>query len=276
MLLCQSFEEELSDPYFLSIRQGVENHCKELGLDCAEIYRLSNLNLEQPSINEELDGLIVIGGIDTTVVEQLSRKINHFVYIDYSPNEDEYDSVIIDLKKATNIALDHLLKLNHKKIGFLGGDQTEHTKKMKRRNVDERYLAYKEKMKKMGLYDSKHEFIGDFTMSDGYRLMNVAIQQGNLPEAFFIASDPLAIGALRALQEAQIQVPEKVAIVSFDDIEMAKYASSPLSTVRVPAEEMGNVGAKLMMERLMGRDIPLKVTVPIELIERESCGAMKR
>lgn len=80
----------------------------------------------------------------------------------------------------------------------------------------------------------------------------------------------MAVGALRALQEANLRSPEDVAIVSFDDIEMAQFASTPLTTVRVHTEEMGRTGVKLLLDRISGRKLPLQVTVPTELVVRES------
>lgn len=272
IFLCQSLEEELSDPYFLSIRQGVENQCRELGIETTEIYRIFNFQISQ--LNEELDGLVVIGKIDKELIEQLKQKIKQFVFIDYSPDEDQFDSVVINFNKATNSALDHLIELGYEKIGYIGGVQALHNQtKEKRLFEDARYRVFCEKMGKVGKSADEHIFIGEFTMSDGYRLMKKSIDKGNLPDAYFIASDPMAVGALRAIQEQGLNVPEDVAIISFDDVEMAKFASCPLSTIKVPTELMGKTSVKLLVDRLDGREIPLKVTVPTELIERESCGA---
>lgn len=275
IFLCQSLDEELSDPYFLSIRQGVENQCRDLGIETTEIYRIENFQLSQ--INSDLDGLIIIGKVGQEVVEQLHQKINHITFIDYSPDENRYDSVVIDFVKSTNRALDHLLELGYKQIGYIGGNQAEHIKgKEKRPFEDERYKVFKDKMTELSMYNEDHTFIGDFTMREGYRLMKVALEKGHLAEAYFIASDPMAIGALRALQEANLRTPEDVALVSFDDVEMAKFASSPLTTVNVPTEVMGRTGVKLLADRLKGRDISLKVTVPTDFVIRESCGAKRR
>lgn len=109
-------------------------------------------------------------------------------------------------------------------------------------------------------------------MREGYRLMKKAIDQGHLPEAFFIASDSMAIGALKALQEAGLQVPRDTAIVSFNGIEEAEFASTPLTTVKVYTEEMGRTGVKLLLDRLNGRTLPQHVTLPTTLIVRQSCG----
>lgn len=83
----------------------------------------------------------------------------------------------------------------------------------------------------------------------------------------------MAVGAHRALQELRIKVPNEVVIVSFDDVEMAIFASCPLSTVHVPTELMGWTSVKLLVDRLSGRELPLKVTVPTKFVVRESCGA---
>lgn len=114
--------------------------------------------------------------------------------------------------------------------------------------------------------------IGEYSMREGYRLMKKAIDQGHLPEAFFIASDSMAIGALKALQEAGLQVPRDTAIVSFNGIEEAEFASTPLTTVKVYTEEMGRTGVKLLLDRLNGRTLPHHVTLPTTLIVRQSCG----
>lgn len=83
----------------------------------------------------------------------------------------------------------------------------------------------------------------------------------------------MAIGALRAIKEAGLSVPDDVAIVGMDDIEMAAFASVPLTTVKIYSEQMGRSAVNLMAERLRGRDVPLRVVVPTRLIVRESCGA---
>ncbi|MBM7570388.1 LacI family DNA-binding transcriptional regulator [Aquibacillus albus] len=271
ILLCQSLQEELSDPYFLSIRQGIENECKDRGIDSTEVYRL--YNLEDGQLNSALDCLIVVGKVSTNVLNRFTKEIKHIIYIDYSPDDDKYDSVVIDFEKATRKALNHLFTLGYKKIGYIGGRQAEHLGEMITKFDDERQKVFITEMQKKNLFHEKYLFVGEFRMADGYQLMKSAIEQGNLPEAFFIASDPMAVGALRALQEANIQVPQDVALVSFDDVEMAKFASCPLTTVRVHTELMGRTGVKLLLDRREGRDIPLKIVVPTEFVIRDSCGA---
>src|SRR5699024_6969212 len=154
------------------------------------------------------------------------------------------------------------------------GIQAEHNQAHEKRFFEDlRHKHFMEKMVDNDKAAENHIFTGEFTMSDGYRLMKASLAQGNIPRAYFIASDPMAVGALRALQEEGLSIPKDVAIVSFDDIEMAQFASCPLSTVHVPTELMGRTSVKLLVDRLSGREVPLKVTVPTKFIVRESCGA---
>jgi LacI family transcriptional regulator len=270
IVLCQSFEEELSDPYFLPIRQGIENECENQGLSDVEVFKLQNLNSSQS--RSDIDGLIVIGKANPEFIEKISIGTQHIIYIDHCPNEKKYDSISIDFNKATDEVLEHLLGIGYKRIGYIGGKAVEHSPNKSLSIKDDRQTTFENRMKKENLYDNDNIHIGDFTMTQGYELMKFALKQGNLPNAFFIASDPMAIGALRALQESNLRVPEDVAIVSFNDIEMASYASTPLTTVKVHTEEMGRAGVRLLIERINGRKIPLKVIVPTELVIRESCG----
>lgn len=271
ILLCQTLAEEVDDPYFLSIREGVEEELIDQGITSTSMFRLND-----GSSNEQirgLDGLIVIGRISKNTVKTVSDHINNIVYINHSPDEELYDSVVIDFKKSTEAALNHLLDLGYKRIGFIGGVEKEHSGNEKVMIEDKRLTTFERMMKKEGLYNPDYIFIGEYKMSQGYQLMKKAVQEKDIPEAFFIASDPMAIGALSALQEAKLSVPNDIAIVSFDDIEMAKFASTPLTTIKVFTKEMGQTGVKILLDRINGRKLPLKVVVPTQLIVRQSSDA---
>ena len=269
IILTQSLDEEISDPYFLSIRQGIEIELKKRGVKTVA-FRIHEMEGNQ--LMEGLDGLIVVGRLKEVALKAIS-KVENVVYINHSPNEDLYDSVVINFERATEKALNHLLAIGYKRIGYIGGREIEHMKNHKRISEDKRLTTYERFMKEQNLFDPEFVYIGDYKMAHGYQLMKKAIMAARIPEAFFIASDPMAIGALRALQEANLQVPEDIAIISFDDIEAAKFASTPLTTIRVHTKEMGKTGVKLLLDRIEGRQLPMTITLPTELIIRESCGS---
>jgi LacI family transcriptional regulator len=273
VVLFLSNEEELSDPYFLSIRQGIEEELIKQGISTTTMIRLYD-KVDHQKV-QELDGMIIVGRINEEVLKKISGHIKNIVYINHSPDENIYDSVVVDFQKATEKALQHLLKAGYKRIGYIGGVEREHLKERTIIGEDQRLTTYEKVMKSEGFYQPSYVFIGEYTMMQGYELMKKAVKQNDVPEAFFIASDPMAIGALRALQELRISVPSDIAIVSFDDIEMAEFCSTPLTTVKVHTKEMGQTGVKLLLDRINGRKLPLKVTVPTELVIRQSCGTNK-
>src|SRR5699024_338771 len=193
-----------------------------------QIIRLNGL-FTGTSLNN-FDGLIVVGRLSKESLAFISDQMSNVVYINHSPNEAKYDSVVIDFKQATQQALQHLLDLGHQRIGYIGGREIEHHFGQQVEIEDMRKVTYDQVMKQNGHGYSGDSYISEYRMSEGYRMMRQAIEKGGLPEAFFIASDSMAVGALRALQENNLRVPKDVAIVSFDDIELAKFASTPLTT----------------------------------------------
>jgi len=270
IVLCQSIEEELSDPYFLSIRQGVEQELVKQEITNSRLYRLDELN--SIDVINDIDGLIVIGKLSEKTLVHVSNHIENVVYINHSPDDERYDSVVIDFESATEKVMNHLLNHGYKHIGYIGGEERLHSESGKVTVEDKRLTIYESVLKDHGVYNPNDVYVSEYRVVDGYELMKKALKKEQHPEAFFIASDPMAIGALRALQEANIKVPKDVAIVSFDDIEMAAFASTPLTTIKVRTKEMGRTGVKLLLDRFAGRSIPLKVIVPTELVIKESCG----
>ncbi|WP_079479185.1 LacI family DNA-binding transcriptional regulator [Halobacillus salinus] len=273
ILLCHSVEEELNDSYFLSIRQGIENECKKQGVKTTELFRLHNLQSSQ--ISKDIEHLIVVGRISYELLEELSGQLKNIVYINHITGESQFDSIVVDFETATKQAVNHLLGLEYRDIGYIGGQEIEYYAGRTKEFEEGRRATFQKVLEEEGCFNTEKCFVGKFSISDGYRLMKEAIEQELVPEAIFAASDSMAIGAIRALQEAGYKIPEDVAIVGFNNIELAEYANPPLTTVKVPTEDMGRLGVKLMVDRLGGREIPLKVVVPTELVIRESCGSSK-
>ncbi|WP_028562769.1 LacI family DNA-binding transcriptional regulator [Paenibacillus pinihumi] len=255
--------QEEMDNYFLSIRHGIEKECMALGISSTNIIRKS-LHSNPEMTFGDVDGLIFIDRSFDFTVEH-AKQVKNVVFIDSSPDVESFDSVVIDFERVTKLALDHLFSLGHTKIGYIGGFRTY--------GKDLREYYYERLMKEKELYNAEHVYIGEWGTPEGNRLMNEAIAKGNLPTAFFVASDPLAIGAIHALKEAGIRVPEDVAIVGFNDIEISQFMSPPLTTIRIQAEMMGRMAVKLLVDQMNGRDIPVQVTVPAKLMVRSSCGS---
>src|SRR5699024_7153173 len=270
IIIGRTFEEEANDPYYVSIRHGIEKECRNQGISNFELFQFHHINDE--SVIRGVDGLIVVGKISEEDIKGLNPTTDNIVYIDYSHLEDTFDSVIVDFEKVTNQLINHLITVVHNRIGFIGGMHEKHYIKTQTTYQDERQTTFEKRMKEEEMYVADDIHIGKFTMAEGYRLMKSALKQGSLPDAFLVASDQMAIGVINALHEESVQVPEEIAIVSIDGLETSRFSNPPLTTMAVPTEEMGSVGVKLLLDRIQGRDIPLKITVPTNLVVRKSCG----
>lgn len=265
VILSFTEEQESDRPYYQSIRKGIEKACSEFGIDLVSIIRWNKDSTTQPYLSN-IDGVIIIEENPQTEL-YLSVYDYPRVYVDASPHPTRYDSVVVDLQLGTQMALKHLLDLGHRQIGYLGGFEAS----------DGRCSTFQMTMKEQGIYEERYNFFcNGWFPSDGYSTMQAAIQKGSLPTALFIASDPIAFGALSAIHEAGIRIPENLSIVSFDDVEMASYVHPPLTTVRTYPEEMGRTAVKMLIERLNFRDIPLKVVFPVDLAIRSTTARASR
>lgn len=259
-------QEELNDLYYLSIRLGIEGRCKDIGLS-PEIYFFDNI---QDMKVAELEGIIAVGKFSGQQVTILAEINPNIVFVDYSPDEEMYDSIMIDFEKATKKVIDFFLNTNHQAIGFIGGEEL--IKGQKDPIDDLREKTFRSYMKKHKLYNERFVYMGTFSVDNGYQLMKQAIEElgDDLPSAFFISSDVMAIGSLRALHEANIKIPEQVSIIGINDISVSKYMYPSLSTVRVHTEIMGGTAVDTLLERLEGRKVAKKVVVATKLIVRSS------
>ncbi|TKC19050.1 LacI family DNA-binding transcriptional regulator [Robertmurraya kyonggiensis] len=258
-------KEELNDLYYMSIRLGIEQRCEQQDVQVMNYYN----NIEAMK-SEELQGIIAVGKFSHQQVEQLTAMTNHVVFVDSNPDEDRFDAIIIDFEKVTKNVLDHFIQKGHKKIGYLGGRET--FKDQTAQIEDMREKTFKSYMMDVKLYHENHLYIGSFSVEDGHKLMKKAIKDlgDKLPTAFFAANDLLAIGALRALHEEGIAVPDRVSIIGVDDLSVSKYVFPALTTVKVYTEIMGETAVDTLLERITGRKIAKKIYIATNLVIRNS------
>jgi LacI family transcriptional regulator len=271
LLLTISQEDEVNDPYYLSIRLGIEKQCQVLGIDLKTTLRLGRSLA--PTDFAGLDGLIVVGSIEPKSLHPAYFTSDNLVFVNNMLHHDpDFDAVLSDLAAATEECVDRLYSLGHRRIGYIGGSEMIYNLAT-RENVmtpDVRCLTYERRMRELGLLDPNLIFIGSWTAADGQRLAQEALARGPLPTAFLVGSDPMSLGVVHAFREARIRVPEDVSIISFDDIEAAAFMNPPLSTVQMFTEEIGRQAVRTLHDRLLGRDIVINVVVPARLVVRQS------
>lgn len=262
-----NYEEELGDPYYLSIRLAAEKKCNENNFNLVKL----NENSDIDDI-KNVDGIIAIGIFNSSTIEKLASANENIVFVDFSPDENRFDSVMADIGKATNQILSYLYELGHRKIGFIGGKKLE-DKEYNDADIGERDIKYKEFMEKKGIYNPEYIFQGErFTFKAGYELTKEALKSENKLTALFVGNDTMAVGAYKAISEAGLSIPDDISIVGLNDLPSAKYMIPSLTTIRIPSEYLGSAAVDLLLENLNGsREYNKKVIIPTEFKIRESC-----
>ena len=261
-----SLEQELGDPFYLSIRMGVERFCQKDDIDIVRIFKTDGDYLEKL---KNVDGIICIGKFSKEKMKEISDQARRTIFLDMETDEIEYNTISLDFKTSMKTVINYLVSLNHQKIGFLGGKEVLEDGSEYPDFRQEYFIKY---CSRNGVDYKDFIMIDEFSRESGYRMMTNMIQSNNLPTAIIAASDPIAIGAIRALKEHGIRVPEDVSSVGFDDIEDAIYTSPALTTVSTPNYYMGQYGAMMIYSILNEYDtIPVKITLPCHFVERDSC-----
>lgn len=260
-------EEELDDLYYYAIRIGLERQAQELGYEIIRIFSKDDWSLMQ-----EADGIIALGKFSPKTIQDLESYGKPLIFVDSNTLYLGHSCVTTDLEDSVIMVLDHFLEKGHEEIGLLVGQ--EQTADALPLLMDPRQRTFQQYLTAKGFYQERFVAVGDFSTESGYQLMEQLIQGlGNeLPTAFFMASDALAVGALRALQEHHISVPDRVSIISFNDTSIAKYVYPALSTVTVYTEEMGKQAIQMLWQTFQGTQpsVPYMVKLATKLTIRDS------
>jgi DNA-binding LacI/PurR family transcriptional regulator len=187
-------------------------------------------------------------------------------------NAPDINYVGFDNFKAAYQATDHLARLGHRRIGLIIGPYG------KVGRVKKRFEGYKKALADHSIaFDQSIIVSTEPFLHEGKQAMSQILSMQNPPTAVFAASDRLAIGALAAVKEKGLSVPKDISIMGFDDVEFAPYCDPPLSTIRVPAKEIGTMAVKVLNETIAGSDKNIKqYCLDFELIIRGSTAEPNR
>ena len=222
-----------------------------------------------------VDGLIInISESSSLLVEEIRRLRRESLPIvalgPWHPDL-EIDCVSVDNEKGAYMATEHLLKLGYQKIAVVLGPGENISSR-------ERFLGYKKAMEDYCVKLSE-EFVyeGNFKMGSGYKAAKEMLNKSQRPEAIFCVNDVMALGAMTALQEEGVRIPEDIALIGFDDIELAGLARPSLTTVAQPKYETGKIAAELLFEQIKGSLSPGKYyTIEPKLVIRETTIKVKQ
>jgi LacI family transcriptional regulator len=179
------------------------------------------------------------------------------------------DSIEIDNYGGAYAMVQHLAGATRRRVAVITGTPNN-------RDAAERLRGYREALRALGIVQrAEWELGGNFTEASGYEAARRFVALGTRPEALFASNDSMAIGALSALRDAGLRVPEDVVVGGFDDIPMAQYMSPPLTSVRVPMGTLGAQAVDLLVVAVSqeGRHRALRKTLATTLVVRGSCGS---
>ncbi len=237
-----------TEPYFPILIQNISRTCnlnnKSLMLWLAEA-RIEQQMIDQVTGNSILDGVIVSSmRINDPIVNALIDSDMPFVLIGRHPTDPDIPYVDMDNLAGAKLVITHLLAKDRSKIGTITGNQNMTVSQ-------DRLDGYRRSLEEMDLPVDENLIVeGRFTQEGGYHAMMSLIQHN--VDAVFCQSDTMAIGALQAIKDAGLKVPEDIAVVGFDDAPFAPNTDPPLTTVRQPTDQLAEQAVKLLMHLVNG------------------------
>ncbi|WP_417247841.1 LacI family DNA-binding transcriptional regulator [Celeribacter sp.] len=261
-------DQELVDPYYIAMRIGIETKCRAVGLDQVKFY--SGDALDNLHSLGNLGGCIAIGHHSEMEIDKLRKAARHLVIADHMPLEDDVDAVVCDRAAAMRKLLRALDAAGYTRIAFAGWSNKVGNVDPYDRTPEFRHGAYLQWMEERERYDPDLVKIGVNTEQSGHELTLDLLKLNQKPDVIVTANDNMAIGAYRAISEAGLSVPEDISVASFNDISAAQFMNPPLTTVRLPAERIGENAVELLVERMAGRQLAKRISLESKIVWRGS------
>lgn len=267
---------DITNPFFASIVRGAE-------VAAGDDYMIQlistgdDLEKEKSAIRKmmgRVDGFFYVPSIENSPeISQLENSSTPIVFVDRVISKiRDFDSVLADNTAGAALATNHLHEHGHTRIAHIAGplDSTPGKGRL------EGYLSALKKLK----ISSKAEYLveSDFTVLGGYQAMMALLALKQPPTAVFVGNNLMTIGALKALKESEIKVPDEMAVIGFDDHELADLVDPPLTVISRDAHLQGAIAMATLLERIKdGYQFPPKqLKVDANLVTRMSCGSTCR
>ena len=264
---------DIQNPFFADVTRGVEDVAQAHGY--ALILSNSDEDADKQRLaleilqTEDVDGVIVppVGAEDSAIEELLDSGIA-VVCVDRRLPGTRVDTILSDNRKGAYQAVSHLIDLGHERIGFIGGIPHIST-------FTERRAGYERAFRDHDLpVDPALIMEGDDRREQGKIFTNELLSLAAPPTALFTGNNLTTLGALAALNERGVEVPDEMALVGYDDVPWPMALNPPPTVVDQPGYEMGRRAAEILLGRLQAPDrSPTTVTLQPKLIVRRSCGA---
>jgi DNA-binding LacI/PurR family transcriptional regulator len=257
---------DLRNPFFVDVIAGAERVAAAAGyalLLCGETERPVDAHLET-LLSRQIDGVILDAANAASLDAGALAGVN-VVLVDEPP--ERWPGVASDAMGAGRLVAEHLLGLGHRQLAFIGPSSNVHTFRMRER-------GFVQALRAAGVaLPSRWLRRAPATAAGGRDAMRALLNDRPRPSAVFCANDLLALGALKAAAEARVRVPSELSLVGCDDIEMAQLVTPELTTVAVPARELGAGAARLLLRQLAGEPArAASAPLAVRLVARGTTG----
>ena len=264
--------DDLLSPFSPPVVRGIQDKLKENNFLSLIVNSDWDAEQEQAGIetllSRPVDGIIFVEYSHLTSSEALVKANKPGVFVHRLFGTPIKNSVVPDDIHGACLAVDHLVQLGHHSIAHISGLESWH-------NSKDRFAGYQQTLEKNGI-PLVDEWIqpGDWEVEGGYRAATNLLHLPNRPTAIFAANDLMALGAIYAIQDAGLRVPQDIAIVGYDNREFTWIVRPNITTVEMPVYEMGRIAADILLRQIAdGLRETEEVKVKGELIIRDTCGA---
>lgn len=263
---------DICNPYFPEVSRGVQSiadkHEYIVVLCNTDRTLRREIDFFEKLSMQKVEGIIINPSSSTVEELELLHSLDiPIVLISSQSALEDFDIVMVDNKKGAELAVSHLIELGHCKIGLVGGVREVSSGR-------QRHQGFLTALEKAGL-PIRPELMteGSFDHEGGYACMKALLALKDRPTAVFAANDIMAIGAMSAIYEAGLQIPDDISLIGFDDISFSKMTFPKLTTISQPMFETGVVATELLFQRVLCPSCslpPRKIILEHKLIVRET------
>jgi len=267
---------DITNPFFPELVHSFEALATQQGYDLiltSTGYQTGRMiGCVRRMLERKVDGVaIMTSEMDLGLIKELARRGVPLVFMDVGRVGPRMSHVLIDYAHGIRQAVDHVLALGHKRVGFITGPLDLHSARTRRQ-------AFLDGLRKHALKaDPKFIREGTHTAEGGQHAMTFLLRGPKRPTAVICSNDWTAIGALHAIDAAGLRVPEDISVVGFDDIPLARYLSPPLTSVRMSAGDVGSTAFEALFRLIGGERLEGDIyQVPTTLVVRASTTKPRR
>lgn len=264
--------DDLLSPFTPPIVRGIQDYLNDHAYMSLMINTDLNPELEKNAIqtlsSRPVDGFIFVEFTHRVRVTEYMQPVKPHVFVHRLFGQQVTNSIVPDDYSNASRIVEHLIRLGHQKIAYINGFEAWHS-------AYHRFQAYRDVLTTRGC-EIRPEWIqpGDWELSSGYVAANRLLALPERPTAIFAANDLMALGAIYAIQDQGLRVPQDIAVVGYDNREFTTLCRPQLTTVSLPTYEMGFLAGEMVLRQIQqGIHPEEEVKVKGELFIRESCGA---